>query len=253
MLRLRPLALSLLAVLSLGSVASTAAAQDDAEADQHARAHFAAASAYYGEGDYERALVEFRSAYAGSGRAALLYNIYLCEERLAHLAQAIEALEGYLASDAEIANRATLETRLGHLRERLAQGETTTDAQEVTTTTAAPSPPPPVAPPPSSGPSALAIAGFAVAGVGLVSFAVFGALTLSEADRLHGACSPNCTSSDTSLIGATGIVSDVSAAVALAGAVLGVIGLVVGNGGSSEATTATLRIGPTGGSAEVHF
>jgi tetratricopeptide (TPR) repeat protein len=235
--RLLPLALAFFSFSSY-ALAQAPDATTSAAPDQRAQAHFHSATAYYEEGDYEHAATEFRAAYAASPHAELLYNIYLCEERLAHLGPAIEALEHYLASDATIENRPALELRLGHLRERQAQGATTIEETDV-----APSTPPPEPPvPASSGPHPLAIAGFTIAGVGLLSFAIFGGLTLSEDARLRGSCGHACSESDTSLIGTTGIVADVSAGVALAGAVLGVIGLVLPTGSGDT----QVAVGPGG-------
>lgn len=230
----RAASLLLCSTLSLWLLASAASAQTDAS-DARARAHFSAASAYYEEGDYAQALVEFRAAYDLSHRAGLLYNVYLCEERLGHLDAAVEALEAYLGSDVEVPNRATLEARLGHLHERQAAGASTVEVAEVDVATAP-------APPAAEGPSTLAIAGFSVAAVGLVGFAVFGPWTLAEDGRLSSTCSPTCAPGDVELLRATSIASDVSLGVALAGAVVGVIGLVLPSGGSSD--TARLLIGP---------
>ena len=68
----------------------------DTDVDLRAQAHFLAATAYFDEGDYAHASIEFRAAYATSPHAELLYNIYLCEERLGHVDPAIEALEQVL-------------------------------------------------------------------------------------------------------------------------------------------------------------
>lgn len=238
---------SLLLALLFACAPSFALAQTD-DVDRRAQAHFHAATAYFEEGDYERASIEFRAAYAASPHPELLFNIYMSEERLAHLDLAIDALEQYLASDATIENRSALEARLGHLRERAAQGETTTDATQVDATPAEaiPVPTPSVA---SSGPHPLAIAGFTVAGVGLVAFAILGGITLSEDARLRGSCGHACSDADTSLIGATGVGADVSAGVALAGAILGVVGLVLPTGTSDT----RVAVGPSGVSIRGSF
>lgn len=230
------LTLSVLLAAGLALAPALAAAQVDESADARARAHFSAATAYYDEGDYAQAVVEFRAAYDLSRRAGLLYNVYLCEERLGHLAEAITALEGYLGSDATIENRSTLESRLTHLRERQAAGESTVEEEPEVHV---------------SEPNAVAIAGFSVAALGVVGFAVFGPITLAEDGRLRGSCSPSCPASEAELIGATSIASDVSLGVALAGAVVGVIGLVLPVH-TSEAN-ARLRLGPASASLEGSF
>ena len=105
-------------------------------------------------------------------------------------------------------------------------------------------PAPATAPAPSaSGPHPLVFAGFAIAAAGLVTFGIAGGVTLSEDARLRGSCSPLCPASETGTIAITGVVSDIGAAIGLAGAVLGVVGLVLPTGSGD---TVTARLGPGG-------
>ena len=243
-------------LFSIVLAASTVCAQEPSEVDlreRRARVHFDSATAHFEMGAYESALEGYRAAYAESPHPELLYNIFLCEERLGNLAAAVEALEGYLASE-RVPNRPVLERRLAHLRERRARGETRiddapaevaapaevgapSDAQvepgEVVTEV-------PVVPPPSRD-DTLAIAGFSVAAVGLVGFAIGGGITLAEDASLRDTCAPICSSAQLETIGIARVIGDISAGVALAGAIVGVVGLVMAPG-ESEPTTAGVRV-----------
>lgn len=239
----------------IAAPAGTVSAQDtsvDPARDRRARQHFESGSAYFEIGNYEAALREFRVSYQESPHPEILYNIFLCEERTGNLRAAIEALEAFLASG-EVANRGVLEQRLAHLRERGARGETRIDSEDhgdahpidpehASSADAgrieAPVDPGSSAP---SEPPVLAITGFTLAAAGLVTFAVAGGLTLSEDARLE-TCAPGCPSSEVSTLATAVIVADVGAAVALAGALLGVIGLVIDASSGPPAREARVRL-----------
>jgi tetratricopeptide (TPR) repeat protein len=88
---------------------------------------------------------------------------------------------------------------------------------------------PPIATPSSPAPT-LTIVGAAIAGVGLVTWAATGLVTLLEADALTNganACSPSCTPDRLATIDTTRIVADVGLGVLGVGAVLLVVGVVV--------------------------
>ena len=239
-------ALIMLSSLALASVLALASAHLPAvahaqevstdSADARARRHFEAGTAYYDVGDYESALRELRRAYDISHRAALLYNLYLTNERLGQFEDAARDLERYLAEETEVPNRSALEQRLERLRERaadVAPAEITADP----TVTPVAGPSERVAPPSSDAPL-LTITGFSVAGVGLVTFAVAGALVLSEDARL-GACAPICGPGEVATLDASTITADVGLGVALVGAILGVVGLVVEGAGANTQSRAT--------------
>jgi hypothetical protein len=86
----------------------------------------------------------------------------------------------------------------------------------------------------------LAIAGFSIAAVGLVAFAIFGSLALVEDESLWSTCGTSCEGR-TGTLEAYTIVADVGAGVALAGALIGVLGLVLAP--SSPATDAAGSLG----------
>src|ERR1700755_2827158 len=70
--------LGLASILVLSPALSYAqSGPSDADAEEQARAHFRLARAYYDNGDFAQAGIEFEEAYRISQRAALLYNIYL--------------------------------------------------------------------------------------------------------------------------------------------------------------------------------
>jgi hypothetical protein len=70
---------------------------------------------------------------------------------------------------------------------------------------------------------ALMITGWAVAAVGVVGFAVLGSLTLAEDAALTRECGTHCTPARASVLDTYAIGADVSAATALAGAVIGAV------------------------------
>lgn len=70
---------------------------------------------------------------------------------------------------------------------------------------------------------ALMITGWSVAAVGVVGFAVLGSLTLAEDAALTRECGTHCTPARASLLDTYAIGADISAATALAGAVIGAV------------------------------
>lgn len=86
--------------------------------DERARAHFDVGRTLYDAGRFKEAAEEWEKAHALSGRSELLYNIYVAYRDASNTAQAVSALERYLASDAVPADqRINLEARLEALRE----------------------------------------------------------------------------------------------------------------------------------------
>jgi tetratricopeptide (TPR) repeat protein len=113
----------LVALLALGlaSAAGNAHAQpkpDKPTAEAHAKELFAKGDAAYAEGRYEEALAAFQEAYALSNRPQLLFNISNALERLGRYAEAVEALEKYLASG-KAKDRDVVQKRLANLKKRV--------------------------------------------------------------------------------------------------------------------------------------
>jgi len=116
---------------------NTAPASPSPENEEKARAHFRLGRAYYDNGDFAKAAVEFEAAYAISQRAALLYNIYLAYRDANDTRNAAEALRKYLQLESKVENRGQLESRLAALERSLKEN-----------------PPPPVAAAAPSAPAA---------------------------------------------------------------------------------------------------
>ncbi len=217
--------------------ASAAAAQDT---DERARLHFNSGTAYFDAGEYEDALREFRNAHELSQRAGLLYNLYLCEERLGNLDEAVTHLERYLADADDVGDRrGVLETRLANLRERaeaqhedtvapapLPEPETELEAQPepLPESSADPSPSPAPTRDDSGGGGVPlpAIIALGVGGAGAVTWAAFGILALSEHGDLTESCAPTCSSDDVSSLDTYNLLADIGFVVTLAGAAAGV-------------------------------
>ncbi|MCB9594808.1 MAG: tetratricopeptide repeat protein [Sandaracinaceae bacterium] len=102
-------------------LAAPAAAQT--EGDERARMLFQAGTVYYQNGEYERALEQFETAYELSPRPILLYNIGLARERSGNPEGALEAFHGFLDSGVELPDvpRSSLERRVSALEARIAR------------------------------------------------------------------------------------------------------------------------------------
>lgn len=97
------------------------ATTSDADMDDlQARSHFRLGRQLYDEGRFADAAREFEIAYGLSGRAQLLYNVYLGHRDAQHTEKAAAALRGYLSAIPEAPGREHLEARLGALEATLA-------------------------------------------------------------------------------------------------------------------------------------
>lgn len=273
-------------VLGLGSICTSLAFPTLLSAqtpdDDQAHAHFQVAASYYEQANYESALREFLEAYRLSHRSQLFYNLSLCYQQLGDLTNAIDYLTRYLHDVEEIANRASLETRLENLRARLAaheagtppppepethegaSGTTTTDVATTTTTTStttdapAGGATPATSPPSGESLNVGAIVGFTVSGAALIVAAVMSGLTAAEDGRvgmLPCAMARTCTDPQLQRLQTFALVSDVMWALSLAGAAMGLILLIAnpGGGGGGSSATAQLRVGPGSLSLEGTF
>lgn len=288
----RPILRSLLlGVFLITSVPSLALAQTSD--DDQAHAHFQVAASYYEQANYEAALREFQEAYRLSHRSQLFYNLSLCYQQLGDLPNAVDYLTRYLHDVTDIANRASLETRLENLRARLAaqqastsgsgstdsgstesgstesgsteSGSTESGSTESGSTgsgsTEMGSGSGTSTTPPSIGGGSLnvgAIASFSVAGVGLILGAVFTGLAASEDGRVASlpcAASRSCPDGELSAMRTDALVADIMWGVSLAGAAVGLVLLLVDPGSSSGSSDAhaSLRVGLGGLSLEGSF
>lgn len=100
---------------------SLAASADVAAVD--ARALFEEGRALYDAGAFSEAAKRFEASYAASGRAELLYNIYLAYRDENQLQRAADALRRYLAEVPDAPNRQALLSRLRILDGALAGAE----------------------------------------------------------------------------------------------------------------------------------
>jgi tetratricopeptide (TPR) repeat protein len=257
--------LALLVCSSLALAPLTALAQtSDESTDAEAHALFEAARTAFSGGRFADALEHFQSAYDLSHRAALLYNIGQCHDRLRHDAEAIAAFEGYLAGVPDAPQRAEIMGRLAILREAMSHTTTTVAPppeethETLTADPDAPAEPEAVAPQPvppaPSGPGAmpwvLVGLGGAVAIVGAVLVGVaFGDISTVEhaPDGVRYATVREADQAAPILSG----VGWASLGVGVAVAVVGVAWAVAGSGSSGE--SAVLRIGPTGASIQGSF
>ena len=235
------------------SVAAPAHAQDAADDEAQARAHFQTGTELFQAADYEPALAEYEQAYELSREPALMYNLYLCHERLGNLAEATDWLARYLEEANDVHRRDVLAARLATMRRRLAAlpseeaeptvGETDADppieaddelgapGERAADPPAGPAEealPEPVAPEPRGFEvPAGAIVSYGVGGLGALGLAIFGGLALDEDSRLADMCSSGCEDSDIGRLQAYQIAADTSLAIGVAGLLVGVVWTVV--------------------------
>jgi hypothetical protein len=279
--------------LALGILSATPVrAQDEGEPEAEAteapenaeaRAHFDRGTQAFDVGDYETAAREFTAAYELTEHPDLLFNVYSAQERNGNLEAAEEALRGYLAdASPDSERRQALEARLARLQARLAEARAA-DAEERARLAEeearrrqeeearraegahedeAVSPPPDPVPTADTGPHPAAIASFVVAGVGLVSFGVFAALSEVEDQNLASTCGrdvPTASCSDVTALEVYNVVADASWITAATAGVLGLVLLFAleGEGGDEQAAGTRwapwVGLGAAGLSAEGSF
>ena len=171
-----------------------------------ARELFEKGDAAYAEGRYEEAHASFFEAYELSGRPQLLFNVSNALERLGRYAEAVEALEKYLASG-KAKDRDIVQKRLVNLRkrveeqkkadERAREEEEKRRAAEKEQKGAEPSAKPegaesaqpkPPEPPPEKPTRVLPIVLLGTGGAALATAGVFGMLTLSARSDVDAGC-----------------------------------------------------------------
>lgn len=232
----------------------TPRAQDAEPApDEEARSLFQSGTEHFAAADYELALSEYSRAFELSGRVELTYNIYLCHERLGHLAEAVHWLRRYLAESLEVHRREVLVRRLATMRRRLEEAGAQTDrpeeedppatelsapggGHEVEPASSQSGPSDDPFPAPESGPEVAApdfempvgaVVSFSVAGAGALGLALFGGLALAEDDRLRDVCAGACEESRTGSLRGLMIAADTSLAFSVAGLLAGTVWVLV--------------------------
>lgn len=209
--------------------------------DATARTHFEAGQNHYEEGRYDQAITEFEAALAASPRADLLYNLYLACERAGRLDDAVRYLDRYIVEGSlEGPDRDMLRVRLENLRRR-AESEREPE----------PLPPMTRAEGGLSGATIGMITGFAVAGAGAVLFGTFAAFSEAEDQSLASRCAPRCTEDDVADLGTFNLLADIGLGVASAGAVAGLVFLIVELASDDSSTESPVALRPYG--AEVSF
>ncbi|MFT5353439.1 MAG: tetratricopeptide (TPR) repeat protein [Polyangiales bacterium] len=115
-----------------------APATDEAseDPDERARSLYLRGDRLYSEGRYEEATAAFQESYDLSGRPGLLFNLANAYERLGQLEEALQALQRF-APDAPEHQRATVNTRISTLEERLREQDEARRATEALSATTA--------------------------------------------------------------------------------------------------------------------
>ena len=221
---------------------------EKAAADVRARELFQKGDTAYAEGRYEEAHAAFQEAYDLSGRPQLLFNISNALERLGKYAEAVDALEKYLASG-KAKDRDVVQKRLANLRRRVDEQKKAEErareeeekkraaerdnAEQASRTADNVEPNPPAktpAPPPEKPTRVLPIVLLGAGGAALVTAGVFGALTLSARSDVDAGCKTGpsgrlCNGSASSAIDRDktfGLVTDIAL---VSGVVLGAAGI----------------------------
>lgn len=230
-------------------LAAPARAQEDPDAQAQARAHFQTGTELFQAADYERALGEYTQAYELSHEPALMYNLYLCQERLGNLAEATDWLARYLEEASDVHRREVLTERLATMRRRLAELPPESAGAPHTEE---PAPEPQLEPEEELGPPAAAaaepttalpeptvaeargfelpigaIVSYGVGGLGALGLAIFGGLAVAEDSRIADMCPEGCDESEIGTLQAYQIAADTSLALGLAGALAGVVWTIV--------------------------
>jgi tetratricopeptide (TPR) repeat protein len=104
-----------IAVILLGAGSLRAAPAQSIETIE--RAHFASGESQYAQGHYALALQQFQEAYRVGHRAAFLYNIGVCLERLGRIDEAIEAYTDYLRLVEDAPDRAVIQAHIVDLHQ----------------------------------------------------------------------------------------------------------------------------------------
>jgi len=217
---MRPSILGMLWLLWSLGFAAHARAEDST--DDQARTHFEAAQTHFETGSYEDAIREFEAAYRLSGRSALLYNVYLCQERLGNLEAAIDYLARYLEADPETSNASALRLRLEKLRARAAAAAKRDEPVETPVVTAEPVARPADLPAqPGNAYRPAMIAALTIGGVGLASFGAFALLSARQDAELEDTCGNACSDRQVKALRTNALMADISLGI-------GVTGLAVG-------------------------
>ncbi|MAQ13544.1 MAG: hypothetical protein CMN30_01915 [Sandaracinus sp.] len=222
-------------------------AQGASDSDQRAQLHYQAAVSYFEEESFEQALVEFRSAHRLSQRPELLYNIGLTLERLGRWDEAAEAHQAFLDAVPGHPDADEARARLERSRSR---AEEMSDDEGQAPSELVEDPGPAEAEGSSVVPwvvlGASGAVGVAALAIGLRAHAIHGDL---EDDCPAGVCAAD-RQDDIDRGQALARTSTALTFVAAAGAITGVVLLLVG-GGPDEDERVALEVAPTRGGGYV--
>ncbi len=254
------------------AAAAPAKAPEKAAADVRARELFEKGDAAYAEGRYEEAHASFVEAYELSGRPQLLFNVSNALERLGRYAEAVDALEKYLASG-KAKDRDIVQKRLANLRKRVEEqkkaderareeeekrraAEKEQNGAEPSAKTEEPAPAKAPEPPPEKPTRVLPIVLLGTGGAALATAGVFGVLTLSARSDADAGCTAAptgrlCNADARSAIDRDktfGLVTDIAL---VSGVVLGGAGLYFLLAGDSD-DKPSVKVGKNQGNATGH-
>jgi tetratricopeptide (TPR) repeat protein len=103
-------------VILLISFSTNSFAQSESDL---AETHFKAATAYYNQGKYEKALEEFNEAYRLMPLPEITFNIAQCHERLGDIEKAIEIYNKYIEEKPDAKDLQAVKDKIENLVERL--------------------------------------------------------------------------------------------------------------------------------------
>ena len=132
-----------------------AAAADDRNQVEKARAHFEHGERLYKVSRYREALEEFKEGFVSKADPVFLFNIAQCHRLLGEREEALTFYRRYLQADPRSFRRAEIEKRMNDLEAQIAADPTPRTVPPPVAAAA----PPPLPPPPS--PSAPAVSSFA--------------------------------------------------------------------------------------------
>ncbi|MFK7998590.1 MAG: hypothetical protein AB8H86_03295 [Polyangiales bacterium] len=230
---------------------STLVEAQDADApseDERAQIHFRAANDSFSAGRYEEACVSFHRAYDLSQRSPLLYNLYLCEERIGNYAEAADYLEQFVEAQPDTGE--SYDERIRNLRARASQEAADAAAAAAVESPVVPEEEPVVDPPPSPEEQpepgnrlmVPAMIGFGVGAAGLITFATFGGLALGQSGDFEAGClgAGTCSDSDLDRQDTFTTVADIGWITGLVGVVAGTILLIVGAKSDADSSVAVV-------------
>lgn len=229
------------------------APQPLSEDDRRARHHFEAGTSYFDAGDNEAALREYQRAYELSRRPELFHNMSLVYESMGDFENAHSHLRRYLDEAANVQDRhahegrlVTLEERIEEQRRRRADEEAREREREARLAQERSDVPD------ADEASVLPLPtwiSWGVGAAGLATFGIFGALTIAEDSRLADECLPArmCSAAEAGTLDTYALISDIGLLAAVAGGVVGLVFLLMSDGGEQPSAPPAVSLAPFAG------